>query len=148
MKDKTWLIMLIKEQTDGIYTVTITEDGYVLDNKKKKVVVLKKSTMEELNKLMIEYKNPNLSDDFDSKFMVKFNGDTNKFTSNDKELYSKIIDIVFKEDNIKHPPKLLDSAISLIERLRATGELDAMIEANGMDATVDTLLAICQLENE
>ena len=95
MKDKTWLIMLIKEQTDGIYTVTITEDGYVLDNKKKKVVVLKKSTMEELNKLMIEYKNPNLSDDFDSKFMVKFNGDTNKFTSNDKELYSKIIDIVF-----------------------------------------------------
>ena len=39
MKDKTWLIMLIKEQTDGIYTVTITEDGYVLDNKKKKVVV-------------------------------------------------------------------------------------------------------------
>ncbi len=148
MKDKTWLIMLIKEQTDGIYTVTITEDGYVLDNKKKKVVVLKKSTMEELNKLMIEYKNPNLSDDFDSKCMVKFNGDTNKFTSNDKELYSKIIDIVFKEDNIKHPPKLLDSAISLIERLRATGELDAMIQADGKDATIDAILAICQLENE
>lgn len=148
MKDKTWLIMLIKEQTDGIYTVTITEDGYVLDNKKKKVVVLKKSTMEELNKLMIEYKNPNLSDDFDSKFMVKFNGDTNKFTSNDKELYSKIIDIVFKEDNIKHPPKLLDSAISLIKKLRATGELDAMIESDGKDATIDVILAICQLENE
>mgnify|MGYP006990204796 CR=1 FL=1 len=42
LKDKTWLIMLIKEQTDGIYTVTITEDGYVLDNKKKKVVYLVK----------------------------------------------------------------------------------------------------------
>ena len=147
MKDKTWLIMLIKEQTDGIYTVTITEDGYVLDNKKKKVVVLKKSTMEELNKLMIEYKNPNLSDSFDSKCIVKFNGDT-KFTSNNQELYFKIIHLVYKADNIKHPPKLLDSAISLIERLRATGELDAMIQADGKDATIDAILAICQLENE
>lgn len=137
MKDKTWLIMLIKEQTDGIYTVTITEDGYVLDNKKKKVVVLKKSTMEELNKLMIEYKNPNLSDSFDSKCIVKFNGDT-KFTSNNQELYFKIIHLVYKADNIKHP----------IERLRATGELDAMIEADGKDATIDVILAICQLENE
>ena len=86
MKDKTWLIMLIKELDDGIYTLTITEDGYVLDNKKKKLFVLKKSTIENLNKMMSEYKNANLSDVFDSKCMVKFNGDTNKFTSNNQEL--------------------------------------------------------------
>lgn len=143
MKDKTWLVMLIKEIEDGIYTLTITEDGYVLDNKKKKVVVLKKSTIEELNKLMNEYENPNLSEVFESKYVVKFNGDT-KFMSNDQELYFRIINLVYKADNIKHPHELLDPVISLIEELRTTGELDAMIQADGMDAVEDRLIAMCE----
>ncbi len=140
MKDKTWLIMLIKELDDGIYTLTITEDGYVLDNKKKKLFVLKKSTIENLNKMMSEYKNANLSDVFDSKCMVKFNGDTNKFTSNNQELYFKIIDLVYKADNIKHPPELLDEIIAVVNDSKETGELDPIIQEYGLDATVDRLM--------
>ena len=140
MKDKTWLIMLIKELDDGIYTLTITEDGYVLDNKKKKLFVLKKSTIENLNKMMSEYKNANLSDVFDSKCMVKFNGDTNKFTSNNQGLYFKIVDLVYKADNIKHPPELLDEIIAVVNDSKETGELDPIIQEYGLDATVDRLM--------
>ena len=140
MKYKTWLIMLIKELDYGIYTLTITEDGYVLDKKKKKLFVLKKSTIENLNKMMSEYKNANLSDVFDSKCMVKFNGDTNKFTSNNQELYFKIIDLVYKADNIKHPPELLDEIIAVVNDSKETGELDPIIQEYGLDATVDRLM--------
>lgn len=139
-KCQNWLIMLIKEIDDGIYTLTICEDGYVFDNKKHKLFVLKKSTVETLNKLMNGYKIPHLSDVFGSKYMVKFNGDTN-FTSNDQDLFFKVIELVYKGDNIKHPPEMLDSVISLIEELRATGKLDAMIQAYGMDDTVDKLIS-------
>lgn len=132
-KCQNWLIMLIKEIYDGIYTLTICEDGYVFDNKKHKLFVLKKSTVETLKKLMNEYKTPHLSDAFGSKYMIKFNGDTN-FTSNDQDLFFKVIELVYKEDNIKHPPEMLDSVISLIKELCATGELDNMIQAEDLDA--------------
>lgn len=138
-----WLIILIKEMDNGIETLTICKDGYVFDNKRHKLFVLKKATMESLNKLMNEYKNLNSSEDFESKYMIKFNGDT-KFTSNNQDLYFKVIDLVYKGDNIKHPSELLDPVISLIKELRTTGELDAMIQADGMDVTIDKLFTMCQ----
>lgn len=139
-KCENWLIKLIKEIDGGIYTLTICEDGYVFDDKKHKLFVLKKATVETLNKLMNKYKNPNLSDVFESKYMIKFNGDT-KFTSNDQDLFFKVIELVYKGDNIKHPSEVLDPVIALIKELRATGELDAMIQADGMDDTVDKLIS-------
>lgn len=139
-KCENWLIMLIKEIDDGIYTLTICEDGYVFDNKKHKLFVLKKSTVETLNKLMNEYKNHHVGDVFESKYMIKFNGDT-KFSSNNQDLFFKVIELVYKGDNIKHPSELLDPVIALIKELRATGELDAMIQTDGIDDTVDKLIS-------
>lgn len=139
-KCENWLIMLIKEIDDGIYTLTICEDVYVFDNKKHKLFVLKKATVEILNKLMNEYKNHHLSDEFGPKYMIKFNGDT-KFFSNDQDLFFKVIELVYKGDNIKHPSELLDPVIALIKELHATGKLDAMIQADGMDDTVDKLIS-------
>lgn len=139
-KCENWLIMLIKEIDDGIYTLTICEDGYVFDNKKHKLFVLKKATVEILNKLMSEYKNHHLSDEFEPKYMIKFNGDT-KFFSNDQDLFFKVIELVYKGDNIKHPSELLDPVIALIKELHATGKLDAMIQADGVDDTVDKLIS-------
>ncbi len=142
MKNKDWLIMLLKEVENWTYTLTICQDGYVFYNKKK-LFVLKKSAMKELNILMNTYEELNLNEVFESKNLVKFNGDT-KFMSNDRDLFLKIIHLVYKADNIKHPPELLDEGIALIEELRATGELDAMIEADGMDAVVDRLISMYQ----
>lgn len=135
--------MLIEEIDNGIYTLTICEDGYVFDNKKHKLFVLKKSTMDRLHNLINEYKTSDLDDFFDSNQLVKCNDGT-KFTSGNQEFYHKVIELVYKGDNIKHPPQLLDPVISLIEELRATGELDAMIQADGMDATIDELIAMCE----
>lgn len=142
--NKDWLIMLITENNNVPYSATICQDGYVLDNKQKKLFVLKVSTMETLRELVNEYKENHLSDSFDSKCLVKWNGDTGKYVSNDRDLYNRIIEIVYKQDNIKHPPELLDPVISLIEELRTTGELDTMIQADGMDAVVDRLITMCE----
>lgn len=139
-KCENWLVMLIKEIDGGIYTLTICEDEYVFDNKKHKLFVLKKATVETLNKLMNKYKNHHLSDEFEPKNMVKFNGDT-KFFSNDQYLFFKVIELVYKGDNIRHPSELLDPVMALIKELHATGKLDAMIQADGMDDTVDKLIS-------
>ena len=140
-----WLIMLITERNDGLYSVTVKQDGYVLDSKHKKLFVLKKSTMDTLRKLVNEYETPHLNASFDAKCLVKCNRDTDvDFVSTDREFYKKIIKIVYQEDNIKHPPEMLDSVISLIEELRATGELDNMIQAEDLDAVTSRILSMCE----
>ena len=144
MDNKDWLIMLITESNNAPFSATICQDGYVLDNKQHKLFVLKNSTMETLKELINEYKDTHLSDSFGSKRLVKCNCDTGKYVSNDQDFYNRIIEIVFKDDNIKHPSKVLDPVISLIEELRATGELDAMIQAEGIDATIDLLCSMCE----
>ena len=141
-----WLLILIAERdTGGLYSVTVKNDGYVVDNKQKKLFVLKKATMEKLRKLVIGYEPPHLTDSFDTKCLVKCNSDTDGgFVTTDKEFYRKIINIVYQEDNIKHPPEMLDSVISLIEELRATGELDNMIQAEDLDAVTNRILSMCE----
>lgn len=140
-----WLLMLVTERNNGLYSVTVKNDGYVVDNKQKKLFVLKRATMEKLRKLVIEYEAPHLTDSFDTKCLVKCNRDTDGgFVTTDKEFYKKTISIVYEADNIKHPPEMLDSVISLIEELRATGELDNMIQAEDLDAVTNRILSMCE----
>ena len=140
-----WLLILIAERDNGgLYSVTVKNDGYVVDNKQKKLFVLKKATLEKLRELVNEYE-PHLTDRFDSKCLVKCNRDTGGgFVTNDKDFYSMIIKTVYQENNIKHPPEMLDSVISLIEELRATGELDNMIQAEDLDAVTNRILSMCE----
>ena len=140
-----WLLMLVTERNNGLYSVTVKQDGYVVDNKQKKLFVLKKSTMDTLRKLINEYENPHLDASFDAKCLVKCIRDTDGgFVTTDKEFYKKTISIVYEADNIKHPPEMLDSVISLIEELRATGELDNMIQAEELDAVTNRILSMCE----
>lgn len=140
-----WLLMLVTERNNGLYSVTVKQDGYVVDNKQKKLFVLKKATMGKLRKLVNEYEPLHLTDRFDSKCLVKCNNDTDGgFVTNDKDFYSMIIKTVYQENNIKHPPEMLDSVISLIEELRATGELDNMIQAEDLDAVTNRILSMCE----
>lgn len=141
-----WLLILIAERDNGgLYSVTVKNDGYVVDNKQKKLFVLKKATLEKLRELVNEYEPPHLTDRFDSKCLVKCNRDTGGgFVTNDKDFYSMIIKTVYQENNIKHPPEMLDSVISLIEELRATGELDNMIQAEDLDAVTNRILSMCE----
>ena len=140
-----WLLMLVTERNNGLYSVTVKNDGYVVDNKQKKLFVLKKATMITLNKLINEYESPHLTDSFDAKCLVKCNRDTDGgFVSTDREFYKKIIKIVYQGDSIKHPPEMLDSILSLIEELRATGELDNMIQAEDLDVVTNRILSMCE----
>ena len=140
-----WLLMLVTERNNGLYSVTVKNDGYVVDNKQKKLFVLKKATMGKLRKLVNEYEPLHLTDRFDSKCLVKCNRDTGGgFVSTDREFYKKIIKIVYQGDSIKHPPEMLDSILSLIEELRATGELDNMIQAEELDAVTNRILSMCE----
>ena len=140
-----WLLMLVTERNNGLYSVTVKNDGYVVDNKQKKLFVLKRATMGKLRKLVNEYEPLHLTDRFDSKCLVKCNRDTDGgFVTTDKEFYKKTISIVYEADNIKHPPEMLDSVISLIEELRATGELDNMIQAEDLDAVTNRILSMCE----
>ena len=90
-----WLLMLVTERNNGLYSVTVKNDGYVVDNKQKKLFVLKKATMGKLRKLVNEYEPLHLTDRFDSKCLVKCNRDTDGgFVTTDKEFYKKTISIV------------------------------------------------------
>ncbi len=96
--------------------------------------------METLRKLVNKYKKTHLNDSFDAKCLVKCNRDTDGgFITNDKDFYNMIIKIVYQEDNIKNPPEMLNSIISLIEDLRATRELNSMIQSENLDAVTDRL---------
>ncbi len=142
MENKDWLIILINEVDSSIEAVTICKDGYVFDYRKKKLFVLKKNTIGLLKKLVDEYDKTDLISNLDSKCLIKCNGDT-KFVSNNQDFYNKVIKLVFNASNIKHPPELLDEVIALIGSLRTSGELDSMIQADGVDVAIDRLISMC-----
>lgn len=115
MKDKEWLLKF----SNNNEKLTLCTDGYVY-NDNKKLFVLKKSTMQEINNILNDYDVRESDALRDSKRTIKCKSKT-KFTSHDEGIFNKLVIMIYKSDNIKHPPVLLDEVISLIEELRAAG---------------------------
>lgn len=142
MKGKDWLLKLSNDRNK----LTLCVDGYVYYNHKK-LFVLKKLAMQEINDVLNGYDVQRLDALHDSKCTIKCKGKT-KFTSHDEELFNKLVRMIYKSDNIKHPPVLLGEVISLIEELRAAGTLKETIQAETQDAFIDRLIDMCRSGNQ
>ena len=127
MEDRTWLIKMERCEK---HVLTLFEDGYVVDNRGKKLFVLKKSAMELVRDLINEYSTLNEDDDFAPDCTIKCNIDP-RIESHNRLFFNQMGDLLFEPQNIKHPDDRLGPIIDEIERLRGTGKLQEMLQSNG-----------------
>lgn len=143
MESKHYLIKLRNGANDEL---TLCTDGYVYNNHVK-LFILKKLAMQEIINFINELEESEIAREKDFRCTIKCNGNT-RFVSHNNDLFNKLVRMIFKSGNIKHPPLLLDEVISLIEELRATGELDTRLQANPQDVVIDELISTCKLSNQ
>lgn len=136
MKDRTWLIKMERCEK---HVITLFEDGYVVDNRGKKLFVLKKAAMEMVQELISEYSADDSTADFDQDCIIKCNTNP-KLVSHNRLFFNQMVALLFDPRNIKHPDSRLGSILEEIERLRADGTLQEMIETSGQDAVIDELI--------
>lgn len=143
-KDRTWFI---KFEKSCKHILTLFNDGYVFDEKGKKLFVLQKDALNQVRNLVKEY---SISDDCSNSganISIKCNLDS-IFISHNQTFFDQLTNLMFSGHNIKHPPGQLDTIINEIERLRTTGKLKEMIQDNGQDSFVDSLIEQFNIEND
>ena len=136
MEDRRWLVKL--ERCDK-YWITLYDDANVLTYGRKKPYVLKKSAMELVYDLISEYSAADSTADFDQDCIIKCNTNT-KLVSHNRLFFNQMVALLFDPKNIKHPDSRLGPILEEIERLRADGTLQEMIETSGQDAFVEQLI--------
>lgn len=117
------------------FVITMGYAANVLTYGRKKPYVLKKSAMELVYDLISEYS----AADFDQDCIIKCNTNT-KLVSHNRLFFNQMVALLFDPRNIKHPDSRLGPILEKIERLRADGTLQAMIETSGQDAFVEQLI--------
>lgn len=138
-KDRTWFIKIEKS---GKHVLTMFDDGYVFNEKGKKLFVLQKDALNQVRNLVQEY---STSVD-DENISVKCNL-APVFISHNRTFFNQLTNLMFSGHNIKHPPEQFDAIINEIERLRATGELEEMLKARGADVVAQDLIDLfCGVE--
>lgn len=135
-KDRTWFI---KFEKNGKHVLTMFDDGYVFNEKGKKLFVLQKDALNQVRNLVNEYSTLTDGSIEDENISVKCNLDP-IFISHNRTFFDQLTNLMFFGQNIKHPPELFDAVISEIERLRATGELNEMLKARGADVLAQDLI--------
>lgn len=143
-KDRTWFI---KFEKSCKHILTLFNDGYVFDEKGKKLFVLQKDALNQVRNLVKEY---SISDDCSNSgtnISIKCNLDS-IFISHNQTFFDQLTNLMFSGHNIKHPPGQLDTIINEIERLRTTGKLKEMIKTSGQDAFVNALIEQFNIEND
>src|SRR5699024_2533999 len=100
---------------------------------RKKPYVLKKSAMELVYELINEYSADDSTADFDQDCIIKCNISP-KLVSHNRLFFNQMVALLFDPKNIKHPDSRLGPILEEIERLRADGTLQEMIETSGQDA--------------
>lgn len=96
MKDRTWLIKMERCEK---HVITLFEDGYVVDNRGKKLFVLKKSAMEMIQELINEYATLYIDVDFDPKCTIKCNIEP-RVESHNRLFFNQMKDLLFEPQNI------------------------------------------------
>ena len=143
-KDRTWFI---KCEKNGKHVLTMFDDGYVFNEKGKKLFVLQKDALNQVRNLVNEYSTSTDGSIEDENIYVKCNLDP-IFISHNRTFFDKLTNLMFSGQNIKHPPGQLDTIINEIERLRTTGKLKEMIKASGQDSFIDSLIEQFNIEND
>lgn len=143
-KDRTWFI---KCEKNGKHVLTMFDDGYVFNEKGKKLFVLQKDALNQVRNLVNEYSTS--TDGFieEENIYVKCNLDP-IFISHNRTFFDQLTNLMFSGQNIKHPPGQLDTIINEIERLRTIGKLKEMIKASGQDSFIDSLIEQFNIEND
>lgn len=143
-KDRTWFI---KCEKNGKHVLTMFDDGYVFNEKGKKLFVLQKDALNQVRNLVNEYSTSTDGSIEDENIYVKCNLDP-IFISHNRTFFDQLTNLMFSGQNIKHPPGQLDTIINEIERLRTTGKLKEMIKASGQDSFIDSLIEQFNIEND
>lgn len=143
-KDRTWFIKCEKSYK---HILTLFNDGYVFDEKGKKLFVLQKDALNQVRNLVKEYSTSTDGSIEDENIYVKCNLDP-IFISHNQTFFDQLTNLMFSGQNIKHPHGQLDTIINEIERLRTTGKLKEMIKASGQDSFVDALIEQFNIEND
>lgn len=143
-KDRTWFI---KFEKSCKHILTLFNDGYVFDEKGKKLFVLQKDALNQVRNLVKEYSTSDDCSNSGANISIKCNLDS-IFISHNQTFFDQLTNLMFSGHNIKHPPGQLDTIINEIERLRTTGKLKEMIKASGQDAFVDALIEQFNIEND
>ena len=135
MEDRRWLVKLERNKSWAI----LYDDANVLTYGRKKTYVLKKSAMEMVQELISEYSADDSTADYDQDCIIKCNTNT-KLVSHNRLFFNQMVALLFEPKNIKHPDSRLGPILEEIERLRADGTLQEMIETSGTDAFVEDLI--------
>lgn len=135
MEDRRWLVKLERNKSWAI----LYDDANVLTYGRKKTYVLKKSAMEMVQELISEYSADDSTADYDQDCIIKCNTNT-KLVSHNRLFFNQMVALLFEPKNIKHPDSRLGPILEEIERLRADGTLQEMIETSGQDAFVEQLI--------
>lgn len=143
-KDRTWFI---KCEKNGKHVLTMFDDGYVFNEKGKKLFVLQKDALNQVRNLVNEYSTSTDGSIEDENIYVKCNLDP-IFISHNRTFFDQLTNLMFSGQNIKHPPGQLDTIINEIERLRTTGKLKEMIKASGQASFIDSLIEQFNIEND
>lgn len=143
-KDRTWFI---KFEKSCKHILTLFNDGYVFDEKGKKLFVLQKDALNQVRNLVNEYSTSTDGSIEDENISVKCNLDS-IFISHNQTFFDQLTNLMFFGHNIKHPPGQLDTIINEIERLRTTGKLKEMVKASGQASFIDSLIEQFNIEND
>ena len=119
--EKIWFV---KAERGRKHVLTLYQDGYVMDEKGKKMFVLQKAAMQQVRNLVNEYSSFDDNSNDDPNLTIKCNNNP-IFVSHNSLFCDQLADLLFSGKNIKHPPIELDPIIDKINSL--TGKL-GMIE--------------------
>lgn len=95
--------------------------------------------MELVYDLINEYSSDDSTADFDQDCIIKCNTNP-KLVSHNRLFFNQMVALLFDPRNTKHPDSRLGPIMEEIERLRADGTLQEMIETSGQDSVIDELI--------
>ena len=134
--EKIWFV---KAERGRKHVLTLYQDGYVMDKKGKKMFFLQKAAMQQVRNLVNEYSISNDTFIDDPNLTIKCNNNP-IFVSHNTLFCDQLADLLFRGENIKHPPAELDLIIDEINRLRVNNELNDLINQEGGKKFVDNLI--------
>ena len=134
--EKIWFV---KAERGRKHVLTLYQDGYVMDEKGKKMFVLQKAAMQQVRNLVNEYSISNDTFNDEPNLTIKCNNNP-IFISHNTLFCDQLADLLFRGENIKHPPAELDLIIDEINRLRVNNELNDLINQESGKKFVDNLI--------
>ena len=134
--EKIWFV---KAERGRKHVLTLYQDGYVMDEKGKKMFVLQKAAMQQVRNLVNEYSSFDDNSNDDPNLTIKCNNNP-IFVSHNTLFCDQLADLLFRGENIKHPPEELDLIIDEINILRINNELNDLINQDGVKKFVDNLI--------